>query len=223
MTRKEQARSASAEVFPQVRAVRKIPLQKTWRKTDLDALNAGPTKGKVSASWTKTTWRGKSGRRQTPNTRQPEANKRPARPRDSPPRPEATLMRLNFFVMDVAGDRHLLRKGDRQEDGKTRWEKYATTQICPRRGHQTTQQPPDAPHPRQQAQDLSKRPNLSQPFFPRVQERKETTDPTRAAKTKQNGKGENGQTHPDGPDTPPNRPEAGQRRTRGAENDQVFF
>jgi len=90
----------------------------------------------------KETWRGKSGRRQTPNTRQPEANKRPARPRDTPPRPEATLMRLNFFVMDVAGDRHLLRKGDRQEDGKTRWEKYATTQICPRRGHQTTPQPP---------------------------------------------------------------------------------
>jgi len=26
--------------------------------------------------------------------------------------------------------------------------------------------PPDASHPRQQAQDLSKRPNLSQPFFP---------------------------------------------------------
>lgn len=90
MTRKEQARSASAEVFPQARAVRKIPLQKTWRKTDLDALNAGPTKGKVSARWTKRL----GGENQDDVKRPTRGNPKPTNALPAPATPHPDLRRL---------------------------------------------------------------------------------------------------------------------------------
>ena len=93
-----------------------------------------------------------------PTRGNPKPTNAPPDPRHPTPTLGDFVATLVFFAMDVAetGRKTARHGGKNMQPPKS---VHAADTRRPRN-------PPDAPHPRQQAQDLSKRPNLSKPFFP---------------------------------------------------------